>query len=457
MAKGLSKADVAGAEPNDGNKERFLWCGKTAGFGVRIYPMNRSGVVKKVFVAQVRVGRSIRRVKIGPFGPLTVEQARKRAEQIIAIASEGRDPQHEKRARRLAPTVAELCREYMEAARLGLVVVRRFKRPKQPSTVAIDEGRISRHIVPLIGSTRASDLRRQDVQRMADDIARGKTAGVFKGKPRAKAVVTGGAGTAARVVELLGGIFTWAEARGLVSGPNPVRGVDRVRGDTNERVLDHAKLVALGRSLDATQARADETARQQAARRGTPLDAATPLPRNAAAAAVRLIALTGMRREEACGLRWHAVDFDGHCLRLDKTKTGRSKRPIGQPALDLLRELSRTKTSVEWVFPNRSNADSADLKKAIAKLFDTAGLKDARSQVLRATFCSVADAEGYSIATVKELIGHSRRGVTERHYIRRPDSALVAAADRVSNRIAEALDGKKPAEILDLDKHRVLA
>ena len=68
---------------------------------------------------------------------------------------------------------------------------------------------------------------------MVDDIAAGKTAGVFGGKPRAKAVVTGGAGTAARVVEFLGGIFTWAEGRGYVNGANgapfmnPVRGVER--------------------------------------------------------------------------------------------------------------------------------------------------------------------------------------------------------------------------------------
>ena len=39
--------------------------------------------------------------------------------------------------------------------------------------------------------------------------------------------------------------------------------------------------------------------------------------------------------------------------------------------------------------------------------------------------------------------GHARRGVTARHYIRRPDSALIAAADRVAKRIAAALAGRK--------------
>ena len=182
-----------------------------------------------MFIAQVRVGRTIRRVKIGPYGVYTVDAARKRAEEIIRAAAEGRDPQREKRAVREAITVAELCDKYLEAARAGLVTTR-FKRPKRPSTLAIDEGRVLRHIKPLIGATPARDLQRADVQRMADDIAAGKTAGAFKGKPRGLAIVTGGAGTAARVVELLGGIYGWAAKRDLVPGASPVKGVDTARG-----------------------------------------------------------------------------------------------------------------------------------------------------------------------------------------------------------------------------------
>ncbi len=61
-----------------------------------------------------------------------------------------------------------------------------------------------------------------------------------------------------------------------------------------------------------------------------------------AAAAVRRIALTGLRRSEACALRWHEIDELGHCLRLEKTKTGRSIRPVGEAAIKLLRSQSRT-------------------------------------------------------------------------------------------------------------------
>jgi integrase len=397
----------------------FIWCSVTPGFGVRVYPTG-----KKIFISQVRVGRATRRIKIGVFGPYTVDQARRRAAEIHRTASDGRDPQREKAEKRGAIAVAEMCDEYLKAARAGLVVTR-FRRPKRRTTVAIDEGRVSRHINPLLGNLKAQDVARADVQRMADAIAQGKTAGIFICKPRGKALVTGGVGTAARVVELLGGIYSWAEKRGLVTGTAPTRGVETARGEAKDRVLNGSELASLGRTIVANTAKFPS-----------------------AVAALRLIALTGLRREEACGLRWVEIDEHGQCLRLEGSKTGRSTRAIGAAAIDVLRTLPRL--SDTWVFPKGNDAGSADLKKPIAFLFDSAGLKDARSHDLRRTFGSIAADEGYGDATIGELLGHARRGVTARHYIRRPDAALIAAADRVSARIASALDGQGAAEILPL-------
>jgi integrase len=258
---------------------------------------------------------------------------------------------------------------------------------------------------------------RGDVQRMADAITQGKTAGKFTGKPRGKAIVTGGAGAAARAVGLLGGIYSWAEKRSLIPGPNPAHRVETVRGDPKERNLSFEELAALGKVLEAN---------------------ATALP--SAVAALRLIVLTGLRREEVCGLRWAEVDLPGSCLRLEDTKTGRSVRPIGSTAKDVLRSIN--KVSDKWVFPNNRDTDSADFKKTIAALFNSAGLNDVRSHDLRRTFGSIAADEGYGDSTIGELLGHARRGVTARHYIRRPDAALIAAADRVCARISIALEGR---------------
>ena len=416
----LTKRALDAAKPRE--REYFLWCEGTPGFGVRVYP---SG--KRIFIVQIRVGRRQQRHKIGQFGPFTVEQARARAEAIIRDASDGLDPRFQKQQAREGLTVADLCDRYMEAARAGLVTTR-FRRPKSPSTVMMDEGRISRHIKPLLGRSPARSVTRAAVQRMADDIAKGKTAGSFSGKPRGRAVVTGGATTAARVVELLGGIYTWAEKRELVPGPNPVRGVEKAKGAPKDRVLTREELKSLG---------------------GAIRDAELPSP--AAAACARLIALTGLRREEAAGLTWREFDGAGSCLRLQDTKTGRSTRPLGGAAIELLAALPR---SSKWLFPNRQGTGSADLKKRLAAIFNAAGLPDARAHDLRRTFASIAAEQGYSDATIGELLGHARRGVTSRHYIRRPDAALVAAADRVSAHIAAAMAETAPpsAEIVDLQR-----
>jgi integrase len=416
----LTKRLVDACKP--GAQEQLHWCSETPGLGLRVYPTGR-----KIFVVQVRVNGRTRRETIGPFGPFTVEQARERAEEVIRNARTGIDPTLAKRQARSELTVKELCEAYLEAASHGLVLTR-FKRPKAKSTLDIDRGRVSRHIAPTIGNIPASSLTKADVQRMLDQIAQGKTAGTFKGHLRGKARVTGGLGAGARVVELLGGVYAWATSRGMVTTTNPAHGIRTARGQPKDRVLTVEELSALGRRLQSSEA-----------------------SRPPAANAIELIALTGLRRQEAVRLRWSEVDTAGSCLRLQNTKTGRSIRPIGREALELLNRIPR-QTS-EFVFPTSTGDKPSELKTAIAQIFDDAGLKDARSHDLRRTYASIAADIGFSDATIAELLGHARRSVTARHYIRRPDAALVSAASAVASSISRHLRGGS-ALVLKLESDR---
>jgi integrase len=416
----LTKRFIDTLRPDPGGPDLFAWDNELRGFGVRMKPSGSASYFVQYRTAQGKT----RRFAFNKVGTITPDEARTKAKRFLAEVAEGADPSAQRHEAREALTVAELCDRYLEAARAGLVMTR-FRKPKRASTVAIDEGRVSRHIVPLIGSLIVRNLTSAAMQRMTDAIAAGKTAGTFKTKTRAKAVVEGGAGTAARVVELLGGVWSWAEKRGLVNGANPARGVETHRGEAKDRVISPGELAAFGAVLREREALYP-----------------------AAVAALRLIALTGLRREEACALRWREIDETASCLRLETTKTGRSIRPIGRSALHLLSTLPRGPS--EWVFPNRDGSGRADLKKVVAALFDEAGLTDARSHDLRRSFGSLAADEGYGDATIAELLGHARRGVTARHYIRRPDTALVAAADRVAERIAATLDRQKEGEVIEL-------
>jgi integrase len=408
MAK-ITKRLVDTLRPDPG-RDVFAWDDSLKGFAVRMTPAGSAS-----YLVQYRTPHGqTRRYAFAKVGTLTPDQARTKARQLLADAESGGDPSAQRHEAREALTIEQLCAAYLEAARAGLVLTR-FRKPKRPSTIMNDESRVSRHIVPLIGRLVARDLNRAAVQRMVDAIAAGKTARPVKTKTRGKAVVRGGAVAAARTAELLGGIFTWGERRGLVA-ENPVRGIEKYRGEPRDRLLSASDLAALGA---VSRERADQPAVR----------------------ALKLLALTGARREEICGLKWSAIDWNARSLNLHETKTGRSIRPIGRAALRLLESMPDT-TGSDWVFPNSTGTGSADLKKALARLFDAAALPDARSHVLRRTFASVAANEGYGDATIGELLGHARRGVTERHYVRRSDPVLLAAADKVAERIAAMLDGK---------------
>lgn len=428
----LTKRTVDAAKP--GPTEQFLWCSDLRNFGCRIYPSGR-----KVFVVFVRVGRHQRRMTIGQYGPFTVDQAREKAGEILRVAADGQDPQIEKRKIRDMMTVRELCDEYLEAARAGLVITR-FRRPKRQSTVTIDEGMVARHINPLIGSMRVNDVDRVAVQRMADQIAAGKTSGTSPGKRnRGKSIVKGGPGIAARSVELLGGIWTWADRRGFVEGQNPAHGIETRRGEPRDRVLSLEELRKLGSAIRAADDEwsafeADVNRAHRLGKRGPRVPRGLISP--PATIIACLLATSGLRLGEATSLRYAEIDEMGHCLRLAQTKTGRSVRPIGSSALELIRNAPRL--SDEWVFPNRTGTGGVDVKRRLSMLFEKAGIV-ATPHDLRRTFASTAAGLGMSDSTIAELLGHAGRTVTERHYIRRPDAALVAAANKVATTILLAL------------------
>jgi integrase len=168
-------------------------------------------------------------------------------------------------------------------------------------------------------------------------------------------------------------------------------------------------------------------------------------------AAVRLLALTGCRRGEIEGLRWGDVDLAGGCLRLSESKTGKSVRPLGSAAAAALKALPR---NGQFVLPG-SSAEShfTGLPKAWARLLKRAGeaagdkgeeaasLAGLTPHGLRHGFASVAADLGLTEITISAMLGHSAATVTGR-YIHHVDTALVAAADRVSARIAAAMSGE---------------
>jgi Arm DNA-binding domain/Phage integrase, N-terminal SAM-like domain len=220
----------------------FRWCGELRGFGVRVKP---SGV--KTFLVQYRTCRgSTRRYSIGQYGRITVDQARKEAMIRLAEVARGGDPSQARRAARKIRTVAELCDSYLEDAWAGRVLHR--GRAKKSSTLQIDQGRISRHIKPLLGKKPIDEVTRRDVERFLHDVMEGATRGDVRTRPRGRARVRGGPGTAAKAVNLLSAIFSYARRKQLID-TNPCTGVEKPADKRRQQYLTPDEYGKLGAAM----------------------------------------------------------------------------------------------------------------------------------------------------------------------------------------------------------------
>ena len=403
MTQKITKRVVDATEAAE--KPFFLWDSEVKGFGLKVNP---SG--KRVYVLQYRIlGRgTARRFTIGIHGsPWTPETARKEAVVLLGEIEKGHDPASQKAELKNRKTVSELCDQYLEE---GCAT-------KKASTLATDKGRIERHIKPLLGKQFIEDVTPNDVRRFMNDIASGKTAADVKTGKFGRARVTGGKGTAARTVGLLGGIFSFAFDEGLVES-NPVRGVKRFTDKKAERFLSPAEIAQLGDILAEVE------------------DNHTEHP--FAVAVIRLLILTGCRKSEILALKWSEIDFERSCLRLEESKTGSKTVTIGAAALEILANLPRSQTS-PYVFPAlRGGGHYVGVPKAWTRIKKRAGLEDVRLHDLRHSFVSVGVSAGMGLPLIGRLVGHKDAATTSR-YAHLADDPAKTAADRISSTIAASL------------------
>lgn len=224
---------------------------------------------------------------------------------------------------------------------------------------------------------------------------------------------------------------------------NPCTAVKRYREGKRERFLTVAEVGSLSQALYTALTAGLPPAPRHQRKPGDPSKQKhrpkeiTPIPANpAAVAAIRFLLLTGWRSSEARNLRWSDVDFARKMATLRETKTGKSHRPLGAPALALLSELPRVS---EFVFPgDKPGTPLRDMKRVWGAVRYAAGLEDVRLHDLRHTVASFAVASGHSLYVTGSLLGHARAATTQR-YAHLHDDARHAAADTVSSVIAEAM------------------
>ncbi|MBR1153743.1 site-specific integrase [Bradyrhizobium sp. JYMT SZCCT0428] len=412
----ITRRAVDALRPDRSGKDIFHWDagdGALKGFGIRMKP---SGAASYLVQYRNKEGRT-RRLVIGKVGTLTPDEARTLASDALRAAAKGSDPSAERHAVRGAVTVSELCDVYVAGSK-GRI---------KPSTWAADQSRIETHVKPLIGRFTVRSLTTADIERMKADIIAGKTAKPRKTEGRG-GVATGGAGVAARTLGMMATILEYARRSLKLIKENPARGVIKPPDRKQRRFLTIEEMAKLG-----------QTIREAEARGGNAI----------ALSAIRLLLLTGLRRMECLGLRRSWVDSRAGCIRFEDTKSGAQLRPIGKKALELI-AARPVRDGCPWIFPaSHGDGHLIGLPKILRRICLKAGLSGVTVHVLRHSFAATAAEMGFSELTIAGLLGHSVPGITAR-YAHMPDSALVAAADRVAARIASALNGKTKAEIIPL-------
>ena len=369
----LSNRVVDGLPAAD--RDVIYWDRDLPGFGVRVYP---SGA--RVYLVQSRGPDGSKRVAVGRHGVISADEARRRGASMLTRIKAGEEPEAGPDPEgRL--TVSDLAERYLREH----VAVR-----CKPATVKGYRQVIGRNVIPALGKLPVAELGRTHVADLHHRLRKTPVA-------------------ANEAVGALSRMLNRAEAWGLVpAGSNPCRHVRRYRTRPLERFLTEEEFRRLGETLDA-------------------LEAEGRIPVHAAAA-LRLLMLTGCRCGEIVGLRWEDVHLDRNEIRLRESKTGPRTVPLSPAAARVLAGLPRP-VGNPWVVAGVGPGSRlTHIHYYWYRVRKRAGLDDVRIHDLRHSFASRALALGESLPMIGKLLGHTKIQTTARYAHLARDSVKESAA-----------------------------
>lgn len=260
-------------------------------------------------------------------------------------------------------TIAELCEQFLASSHPRAKCPVEYRRQARQDLVPV---------LPLLGPTRLSELRRRDLERARDKLSQ-------RYKPN----------TVRAALRPISAALTWAVRQELIS-QSPASRLELPRRDQSVEHLsfdDAQKLLA----------EAEQRAKRQ--RRWHSLYVAVSL-------ALRL----GLRRGEVYGLRWEDVNLKQRWLTVARSYEGLTKN--GKPrTLPLSAELARVLEDWRPHCPAQPLVCPLGVKarNGLAWLLRNAGcpLLERGWHSLRHSFASIWIEQGGSIMTLKEMLGHA--------------------------------------------------
>jgi len=269
-----------------GKSDFIAWCSTMPGFGVRL-----RGSTKR-WVVQYRVGvggRQQRRESLGDTRKVSIEDARKIARQRFAKVELGIDPGAKPETAAAKLTMGAAADRYLDAKK----DTRRF------NTYRAARLHFTVHWLPL-RNTPLDAIGRADVAARLQELIKAH-----------------GRSAAAAARRNLSALYTWAMREGLTeTNPTAATNDPREGIQSRDRVLDDSEVAIVWNAC-----RDDDFGR-----------------------IVRLLLLTGCRRDEIGGLRWSEINFDTGVLTIlgERTKNHRTLTlTLPSMALDILRTVER--------------------------------------------------------------------------------------------------------------------
>jgi integrase len=346
----LSKRVIEGLEPTAGRY--YVHDVRQPGLTLAVHP---SGEKSFVFLKKFR-GRS-RRLTLGKFPQLTLENARKLTAGHLASIARDEDPFADRRERRQASTVGELWDQYL----------REHVEPHCRPTTKINYKFAWKHLEHWRGR-KANDLTISEVR--AWHVKLGSESPYI----------------ANRSLVLLSSIFEY----GAKDLPNPCRSVERFREVKRDRYLQPDEMP---RFLEALDAEWNETF----------------------ADCVRLMLFTGCRQSNVCEMRWDQVSFESRSWRIPRTKNNLPLTiPLTSAAMEVLERRKEHADGSPWVLPGKSpSGHITKPKSSWDRFLKRAGIENLRMHDLRRSYGSWMAAGGTSLHIVGKALGHESSKSTE--------------------------------------------
>ena len=373
------------------------WDKDIPGFGVRVYPGNT-----KTFVLSYRVGGRKHLLKVGRYGVMTLDQARKRARAFLVDAGDGIDPKEQKAAHNHQGTLRRLAKaHFAELEGNGKKTVedmrKRFNR------------NIPRSWLPRL----ASSIERSEI--------RGLHARIGETKPY----------EANRTIEILRTMFRRGIS-GALDDPkngvaffqntvavNPAQEIRYFTEKARKRFVTETELPLLAEQIDQH-------------------------PNIYVRGALWCYLLTGARKKELLSARRHKstnepyVDWQTESLELPNPKSGEHQSiPLPGSAMAILQALPAGEEGNPYIFVGqRKGRHIVDINRPWGKIRGAAGLDDIRLHDLRRTVGSWLSKAGVDLNTIKHALRHASLSTTLT-YARLGEEPARAALEQHSRHVME--------------------